>query len=200
VAIRQIQLDALRSSLIACYASTAGNILRAVGNSGGPHLNRPLAELFRYNKWATHTLLDACRGLTPDQLEASAASGPVCEVLIHLVGSQQTFILRTRGRQHEGELSRQSPWPSIESLIEVALNTSDELIEIAEALDEDVEVDLPYMGRVYRFPRSFFLVHALEHGVEHRTEIKIALSQLGVETPDLDGWTYATAAGFGKQV
>jgi uncharacterized damage-inducible protein DinB len=133
-------------------------------NSGGLHLNRPLAELFRYNKWATHTLLDACRGLTPDQLEASAASGPVREVLTHLVGSQQTFVLRTRGRQHEGELSRQSPWPGSESLIEIALNTSDELIEIAEALDEEVEVDLPFMGQVYRFPRSFFLVHALEHG------------------------------------
>jgi uncharacterized damage-inducible protein DinB len=163
-----------------------------------PRLNRPLAELFRYNKWATHALLDACRGLTPDQLEASAVSGPVGEVLTHLVGSQQTFILRTRGRQHEGELSRQSPWPGIESLMGIALATSDELIEIAEALDEEVEVDLPFMGQIYRFPRSFFLVHALEHGVEHRTEIKIALAQLGVETPDLDGWTYATAAGLGK--
>jgi uncharacterized damage-inducible protein DinB len=165
-----------------------------------PRLNRPLAELFRYNKWATHALLDACCGLTPDQLEASAASGPVGEVLTHLVGSQQTFILRTRGRQHEGELSRQSPWPGIESLIELALASSDELIEIAERLEDEVEVDLPFMGQVYRFPKSFFLVHALEHGVEHRTEVKIALAQLGVETPDLDGWSYATAAGFGKQV
>jgi uncharacterized damage-inducible protein DinB len=165
-----------------------------------PHLNRPLAELFRYNKWATYALLDACRGLTPDQLEASAVSGPVGEVLTHLVGFQQTFILRTRGRQHEGELSRQSPWPGIESLIEIALDTSDELIEIAEALDEDVEVDLPFMGQVYRYPMSFFLVHALVHGVEHRTEVKIALAQFGVGTPDLDGWMYATAAGFGKQV
>jgi uncharacterized damage-inducible protein DinB len=47
---------------------------------------------------------------------------------------------------------------------------------------------------------SFFLTHALEHGVEHRTEIKVALSQLGVATPDLDGWAYATAMGCGRVV
>jgi uncharacterized damage-inducible protein DinB len=163
-------------------------------------MNRPLAELFRYNKWADLTLLDACGSLTPNQLEAPAISGPVREVLTHLVGSQRTFVLRTQGRQHEGELTRQSPWPGFEALIEIALDTSDELMKIAEALDEDVEVDLPFMGRVFRFPRTFFLVHALEHGVEHRAEVKIALAQLGVETPDLDGWMYATAAGFGKQV
>ena len=28
---------------------------------------------------------------------------------------KQTFILRTKGRQHEGELGRQSDWPGIET-------------------------------------------------------------------------------------
>jgi hypothetical protein len=40
----------------------------------------------------------------------------------------------------------------------------------------------------------------LEHGVEHRTEIKLALAQLGVATPDLDGWPYAEAMGYGAPV
>jgi uncharacterized damage-inducible protein DinB len=117
-----------------------------------------------------------------------------------LSGHNRPSYLRTRGRQHEGELTRQSPWPGIESLTAIARDTSDELIEIAEALDEDVEVDLPFMGRFYRYPKSFFLTHALEHGVEHRTEVKVALTQLGVETPDLDGWVYAASAGFVRQV
>jgi uncharacterized damage-inducible protein DinB len=73
-------------------------------------------------------------------------------------------------------------------------------VEIAERLEEDTEVDLPYSGRVFRFPASFFLAHAAEHGGEHRTEIKLALAQLGVETPDLDGWAYAAAAGYGQEV
>ena len=65
---------------------------------------------------------------------------------------------------------------------------------------EDREVDLSYMGKTHRIPVSFFLVHALEHGVEHRTEIKVALGSMGVATPDLDGWAYAAASGIGRQV
>jgi uncharacterized damage-inducible protein DinB len=165
-------------------------------------VNRPLAEVFRYNKWANLALLEACRGLTPDLLNArpAAVSGPVRELLTHLVGSQQTFVLRTQGRQHEGELTRHSPWPGIEPLIQIATRSRDGLITIAEALEEDVDVELPFAGKVYRFPKSFFLVHALAHGVEHRTEVKFALAQLGVHTPDLDGWVYAAAAGFGLQI
>jgi uncharacterized damage-inducible protein DinB len=67
-------------------------------------------------------------------------------------------------------------------------------------LPKDEEVVLPFQDKSYRFPKRFFLVHAIEHGTEHRTEIKVALSQIGVETPDLDGWNYAASAGYGQEV
>jgi uncharacterized damage-inducible protein DinB len=158
--------------------------------------------MFRYNRWANLTLLEACRDLTAEKLATRppSMSGSIGELLTHVVGGQQTDILRTMGRQHEGEMGRQTPWPGIEAVIDVAKTTSDELIAIAAALGEDREVDLPYMGKVYRFPVSFFLVAAIEHGVEHRTEVKVALAQLGVATPDLDGWFYAAAAGYGREV
>jgi uncharacterized damage-inducible protein DinB len=165
-------------------------------------VNGPLAEVFRYNRWATLRLLEACRSLGDEHLDARVAgtSGTVRELLLHVVGGQQTFVLRTMGRQHEGELNRSSDWPGFDALIDVALRTSDQLVEIAEGLVEDAEVDLPYGQQVFRYPVSFFLMHAAEHGVEHRTEIKLALAQLGVETPDLDGWEYAGAAGHGHVV
>lgn len=165
-------------------------------------MNQPLAEMFKYNRWANRVLLDACRGLSEDQLDGRApgTSGPVRELLLHIAGAQQTFVLRTKGRQHEGELGRESAWPGFDRLEEVLMSSSDELITIAETLDVDVDVDLPWMGRVFRFPKSFFILHALEHGVEHRTEIRITLAQLGIEAPDLDGWPYSGAAGYAKEV
>jgi uncharacterized damage-inducible protein DinB len=165
-------------------------------------MNTPLAEMFRYNRWANLTLLDACRALADDQLDARVAgvSGSARSLLLHVIGGQQTFILRTKGRQHEDELNRASAWPGFDTLRDLAVATSDELIAIAEGLEQDRAVDLPWMGKVYRFPTSFFLVHALEHGVEHRTEIKLALATLGVATPDLDAWSYSTAAGYGREV
>jgi uncharacterized damage-inducible protein DinB len=165
-------------------------------------MNKPLQEMFRYNRWANLTLLEACRNLNETQLRArpSGVSGTVAELLIHIVGAQQTFVLRTKGRQHEGEMSRSTPWPGINILIEVAESSSNDLIEIAGGLDLDGEVNLHHGGKDYRFPMSFFLVHALEHGVEHRTEVKVALGTMGIKTPDLDGWTYATSAGYGREV
>jgi len=165
-------------------------------------MNAPLAEMLRYNRWATQTLIEACRGLTDEQLDSRVpgASGSVRELLTHIVGGQQTFALRTKGRQHEGELNRGSAWPGWESLAELATQSSDELVAIAEGLEVDDEVDLPWQGKSFRFPTSFFLVHAMEHGVEHRTEIKLTLAQLGVETPDLDGWAYGEAMGYGREV
>lgn len=161
-----------------------------------------LVELFRYNKWANLTLLRACRMLSGQQLDASApgASGSVRELLVHIVGGQQTFILRTKGRQHEGELSRSSAWPGLDRLVDLAVSTSDELTAIAGEIDGESEVHLPYGGKRYRFPTRFFLVHALAHGVEHRTEVKLILGQHGIATPNLDGWEYSAAAGYGQEV
>jgi uncharacterized damage-inducible protein DinB len=158
--------------------------------------------MLRYNKWATAQLLGLCRSLPDDVLDATppGVSGSIRVLLMHTVGGQQTFVLRTDGKQHLGELSRGSGWPGWEEMLRLADESSDALIEIAETMAEDSDVDLPYVGKVFRFPRSFILVHAVEHGVEHRTEVKVGLQQLGIETPNLDGWEFAAAMGYGKEV
>ncbi len=165
-------------------------------------MNQPLAEMLRYNKWATMSLVEACRPLTDSALDARppGVSGTIRELLMHLVGGQKTSALRTKGRQNEGELTRRSVWPGFDALADAARQSADELISIAEAMEEDSDVVLPYLGKSYRFPKSFFLVAAMEHGVEHRTEIKVGLGSLGIETSDLDGWFYARAAGYGSEV
>ena len=99
-------------------------------------MNKGLAEMFRYNAWANRELFEACRSLTEEQLDMKiqGISGSVRELLMHIAGGQQTFILRTKGRQHEGELGRQSNWPCLETIIEIIKSTNDELITIADQL------------------------------------------------------------------
>ncbi len=164
-------------------------------------MNVDLAEMFRYNAWANRELFNACRSLTDEQLDTQVKgiSGSVRQLLMHIAGGQQTFVLRTKGRQHEGELGRHSPWPGIETVIQIARTTGEELIAIAEQLKENEQIDLPYLGKTYHYPKRFFLVHAMEHSTEHRTEVKVALASMGVETPDLDGWYYAGSAGYGQE-
>jgi uncharacterized damage-inducible protein DinB len=161
-----------------------------------------ISEAVEYNRWATRTLIDACRNLPDEVLDArlAAFSGSCRELFAHVVGGQQTFVLRTAGRQHEGELNRDSVWPGWDELTRIATASSVALLEASQRFDADAEVDLPYGGRRYRFPIRFFLVHAVEHGIEHRTEIKLQLAQQGVVTPDLDGWPFADARGYGAEV
>lgn len=73
-------------------------------------MNKALAEMFRYNAWANGELLRSCRSLSGEQLDSRVpgTSTSVRELLLHIAGAQKTFILRTKGRQHEGELDRQS--------------------------------------------------------------------------------------------
>jgi uncharacterized damage-inducible protein DinB len=165
-------------------------------------MNDGFVEMFRYNAWANRQLFEACRSLTEEQLDlrAPGISGSIRELLMHIAGAQQTFILRTMGRQHEGELARWSDWPGLESVIKIANDTSDQLLAIAMHVQNDEEVVLPFQDKSYRFLKRFFLVHAIEHGTEHRTEVKVALAQIGVEPPDLDGWNYAASAGYGQEV
>ena len=166
-------------------------------------MSKALADCLRYNRWANLSLFDACRGLTDEQLDAHAtrSSRSVRELLQHIVGSELTFVLRTKGRQHEGESRHvEDAWPGFDLLREVIASSGEDLIAIAAGPDEDELVALPYRGKTYEYPKSFFLLHAIEHGVEHRTEIKVTLALIGVETPDLDGWFYSQAAGYGREV
>lgn len=94
----------------------------------------------------------------------------------------------------------ETAWPGFELLREVAASTGDELIAVARDLDETEMVTLPYQGGRFEYPKGFFLLHAVQHGVEHRTEIKLTLALGGIDTPDLDGWFYSEAAGYGREV
>ena len=163
-------------------------------------MTNALGEAFRYNRWANERLLAFCRPLPGDVLDAAVPGtyGSIRKTLMHLIGGQQTFALRTQGRQHEGELTPSDPWPGWDRLAAIALESSDDLLAIADAIVGDEEVVLPWAGTNYRYPRVFFLVHALEHGVEHRAQVVVTLAQLGVPAPDLDGWAYAQDAGYGQ--
>jgi len=85
-------------------------------------------------------------------------------------------------------------------LRDVLTSAGEQLIAIAAGLDEDELVVLPYQGKRFEYPKGFFLLHAFQHGVEHRTEIKVTLALNGIDTPDLDGWFYSEAAGYGREV
>jgi uncharacterized damage-inducible protein DinB len=45
-------------------------------------------------------------------------------------------------------------------------------------------------------PVGLFLLQAINHGTEHRSQIATTLTQLGVEPPEMDGWGYIFEADY----
>jgi uncharacterized damage-inducible protein DinB len=163
-------------------------------------MNGPLAQVLRYNAWANSVLLTACRALPPDVLDApsgGAAYGTIRETLFHLVTGQLDFLARLAGRAQDA--SKPRAWTDFDAMASLAQATGDALVAAAAALEDDAQIVVPYAGGRSVFPASFFLTHALAHGVEHRTQIAGMMSRAGLTPPDLDGWQYAAAAGFGAE-
>ena len=51
-----------------------------------------------------------------------------------------------------------------------------------------VEVDGD--GTPHAVPKTIILTQAINHATEHRAQIMAILTQLGIEPPSLDSWTY----------
>jgi uncharacterized damage-inducible protein DinB len=162
-------------------------------------MNEPLANALRYNAWATSTLFKACRSLSEAQLDAPSipgSSGSIRAMLIHVAMAQRTAIWRTNAVMRP---RLDSSWPGWERLLVEAKDSAEELIVIARNLERD-EVIFEEGGIRYPWELSFFLTAAVTHGDQHRSEIKMAMAGLGVDSPDLDAWNWARDAGFGKPI
>jgi len=44
-------------------------------------------------------------------------------------------------------------------------------------------------------PVGLFLLQAINHATEHRSQVASILTQLGIEPPNMDGWTYFGDSG-----
>jgi uncharacterized damage-inducible protein DinB len=170
-------------------------------HDGLPRANAPLARMFAYNAWANAGVIDACRKLDDAQLDApsSNAFGSIRSTLQHVIYGQYSFLARLDGDAQDARaLALQ--WPGFDALTVIAAETSEALTAAASALDVDADVVLSYQGKGHRYPKSFFLLHTIQHGIEHRTQIGMMLAQLGCDAPDLDGWAFAEHAGLGGEI
>ena len=148
-------------------------------------------KMFEFNLWANTQLIELCSGLVEEQLEMEieGVRGPVKPTLIHLIRAEGYYLSRLSGSQ---------PWEdnldwdevSMNTLLEMARLSGQQLIAIASKTDPEIRHEVERLGQPYQFFNWTVLLQALYHGIEHRTQIKILLTQLGVEHPDLSAWDF----------
>lgn len=154
-----------------------------------------LGDMFGHHAWATLTLIDACAALPPEKLREAVPGtyGTILNTFIHLVGADQRYL----DRMDEGSaeppiaLDQDVPLAELRRRFEAQSRRWEALLARGDALD----VTMPARGEWPETPHAqdLLMLQAIHHGNDHRTHICTALTVLGVEPPDIDGWSYWAA-------
>lgn len=179
-------------------------------------MNEALLYLSRHNVWASKTLLDVCRTLTPEQLNAPATAtfGSITETFNHLVTSEGGYLWSLGGplmswvAAAEQEARKYpEPWSNDEARELVV-----DLDELAQRIDEierlwdsffahkefnAERVSILDLG-TYECPAGIVMAQVFHHGSVHREQICAMLTCLGVEPPDVQPWGFADATGMSR--
>ena len=158
-----------------------------------------LQHAFRHNSWATRHLIEACHGLTPEQLEATTpgAMGSVLRTLQHVVDAEGHRLRELLTGTSASWEWRPDETPDLDEL--AARAEENERFwagYLADAVDADRPVHVVFQGRPYDVSAGVILTQVLHHGNAHREQICTILTVLGVEPPDLSGWSYGGAYGL----
>ena len=151
-----------------------------------------LVELFRHNLWANLTLIDLCLTLPDEILEKNVPGtfGGVRETLIHLVGAEERYLLALAGGLERPQPTLEEITPDLATLREHVGQSGERFVAYAGTVEGNPILNVTWHGQSYEMPAAFYLVQAINHSTEHRSQIKIALTQAGITPPELDGWTW----------
>jgi uncharacterized damage-inducible protein DinB len=157
-----------------------------------------LVELFRHNTMMNRRLLEVCLQLSPEQLGATVTGtyGSIGSTLIHIANAQEGYAARLLETERPERLP-EDPFPGFEALAKRFAHGDAQLEEAAAEGGQDrrVQVTGDDPPGTWWMPVSLFLLQAVNHGTEHRSQVATILTQLGVEPPNMDGWTYIDASG-----
>lgn len=158
-----------------------------------------VVEFFRHNSMMNARLLEECRGLTLEQIDSTVDGtyGSIGATLVHIANSQVGYAARVTGANRPPPLP-EDPFPGFGPLTERFSLGNALLEDAATKADRDDEIKVTGDDPVgtWSMPASLILLQAINHGTEHRSQVATILTQLGVQPPAMDGWTYFFASGL----
>ncbi len=159
-----------------------------------------LTRIFRHNHWANRLLMGTCADLDQGQLATAVEGtyGALGPTLAHLAVGEASYVWRFDQTSDRFRWDDGDPIPPMDVLAGELDRSGRRLTELAGSVPDDHEVVYEVEGEERRWPAWVVLGQAIDHGREHRSHVATILTQLGIEPPDMDMWTYGEAVLAGK--
>jgi hypothetical protein len=104
--------------------------------------------------------------------------------------SEQSYLYRIRTGEPMPRPENEPPL-TLAEMTESLRASGAGLIEWASQVQTGDTVQIKwYDGSLHDVPKAIILNQAINHATEHRSQVMSILTQLGIEPPDLDSWTY----------
>ncbi|HEY8761985.1 MAG TPA: DinB family protein [Candidatus Dormibacteraeota bacterium] len=175
-------------------------------------MNGALLALFRHKTWATLRLIEHCKGLGDEHLDATIPGtyGTIRETLRHLVEAEQGYLSIVTREPFPTKVAAaaflfQDPLPDgpvpLDDLAERIRRLGPQWEILAESLDLDTREVTTTDG--WRLPAAVIMAQTVHHADDHRTHILSILGARGLEIPEPDGldlWGYAQSEGLMQEL
>ena len=155
-----------------------------------------LHDAFGHHVWATLRVIDACLALTHEQLETTVPGtyGSILETVRHTVGADVGYLFVLTGGRRPLVDEEAMDLAALRSVMVDNAPAWSQLL--AGKLDPDADIVRHRDdGSESHAPVSIRLTQALHHGTDHRSQVCTALTTLGVEPPEIDGWAFGRSDG-----
>jgi uncharacterized damage-inducible protein DinB len=160
-----------------------------------------LDDAFAHHVWATERLIDACLRLSQEQLSTAVAGtyGSIIQTLRHLVDGDAFYLYGLTGDRTHAVDTQHMDLGALQSAIETTGAAWSQLLSRnpdpdAITLEQDDD------GFERRATMGIRFAQALHHGTDHRSQICTALTNLGVDPPDIDVWEFGKQAGRNVEI
>jgi uncharacterized damage-inducible protein DinB len=149
-----------------------------------------IQTLYAYNYWANARILETAARLPAEQFAtASLAETNLKETLVHILVTESVWLLRWQELAPElGDFP--ADFPTLESVHSQWQQEKQRVLTyLATLTDGDLDKKVTYLGADRQsFTRTLWhlLVHVVNHGTQHRSEVAMVLSALGHSPGGLD--------------
>ncbi len=149
-------------------------------------------SLYNYNYWANGRIVRTVEGISEAQINVDMHNGigTMRMTLVHILNGERTWRMRWQGERPTSKL-RQEDFPSLAAL-QARWREEEQKMRtfLATLHDDDMARVIHYssttqLDKVNAWPLWQQLVHVVNHGTQHRSEIAMKLTEVNQSPGEL---------------